>query len=126
MEISEISHEFFINKLFVTPEINGVTNAVTKVIWTIALEYKGVKSYGMGECFFNVDSISLDNFISIDSLEEAKVIEWVEANIGQGAIDSMKQGHSEILLKKDFERNLVAWDQELLNAKVQEVQTFYG
>lgn len=126
MELSEISHEFFINKVFVTPEVNGVTNAVTKAIWTIAFEYQGVKSYGMGETFFNLKTISPSNFISIDTLEEAKVIEWVQANVGEETINAMKRGHSEMLRQKYIERDLVSWDQQLLNSKTQDVQTYYG
>ena len=72
-----------INQLFRNISDGGVISAM----WKATLNDEEYTSIDGGQVYFSPDS-SADSFISYSNLTEAKVLEWVQAEVGKDKIEN--------------------------------------
>jgi hypothetical protein len=113
-----ISHEFFLRRIYVKPQVDELTNVVAKIDWCMLLTRNGAKSIAAGETTLNLTTLNAGNFTSITTLTADAVINWViQAEGGEAFIDRIKEIYEPEIARKERELDLVAWDIPLINPK---------
>lgn len=90
------THEIQLREIFVYPEFNGHQNVLRKVFWSIKFMRDGVESVATGESILDVSN--LQNFVSIDQLTDAQILEWAITTEGGSAfVEQLQSRHEEFL-----------------------------
>jgi hypothetical protein len=72
-----------LTQVFVIPEHNGNQNVIRRVLWQLSFTADGVESSAGVETFLDVDNIQ--NFIPVNEVGDARLLEWALAAQGGDA-----------------------------------------